>query len=109
MARDMQNRMIVLQEAWLARGFERPFQIRIGINTGVSCVGDFGSEGRRLYSAVGVQANLAVRIQSFCEPGRILICEETARLVADSIPAHPKIEVPVKHLSHAVPVFEVDN
>lgn len=107
MARDMQSRMMVLQEAWLARGFERPFQIRIGINTGVSCVGDFGSEGRRLYSAVGVQANLAVRIQSFCEPGRILVCEETAALVREAIPTQPKDEVPVKHLSNAVPVYEV--
>ncbi|MCC2655084.1 MAG: hypothetical protein K0Q76_192 [Panacagrimonas sp.] len=107
MARDMQARMAVLQEGWLARGFERPFQIRIGINTGVVYVGDFGSEGRRLYSAVGVQANLAVRIQSFCEPGRILVCEETAALVADSVRTRPKVEVPVKHLSHAVPAFEV--
>lgn len=107
MARDMQAHMAVLQAGWLDRGFERPFQIRIGINTGVVCVGDFGSEGRRLYSAVGVQANLAVRIQSFCEPGRILVCEETAMLVSGEVPTAPKTEVPVKHLSRAVPVFEV--
>jgi adenylate cyclase len=107
MASDMQERMKTLQEGWLARGFERPFQIRIGINTGVTCVGDFGSEGRRLYSAVGVQANLAVRIQSFCEPGRILVCEQTAALVSGAVQTVPKAEVPVKHLARAVPVFEV--
>ena len=54
-----------------------------------------------------MQANLAVRIQSFCEPGRILVCEETAALIADSVPSQRKLEVPVKHLSRAVPVFEV--
>jgi adenylate cyclase len=107
MARDMQDRMAVLREMWLMRGFERPFQIRIGINTGVVCVGDFGSEGRRLYSAVGVQANLAVRIQSFCEPGGILVCEQTAALVGDVLATRPKDEIPVKHLSRAVPVYEV--
>jgi class 3 adenylate cyclase len=107
MAQDMQARMKVLQDGWLARGFERPFQIRIGINTGVTCVGDFGSEGRRLYSAVGVQANLAVRIQSFCGPGRILVCEETAALVAGTVTTEPRLEVPVKHLSQAVRVHEV--
>lgn len=107
MARDMQSRMTALQEAWLARGFERPFEIRIGINTGVCCVGDFGSEGRRLYSAIGVQANLAVRIQSFCDPGRILMCEETARLAQGAVATRPKTEVPVKHLARAVTVFEV--
>lgn len=107
MAQDMQKRMSDLQEIWFRRGFERPFRIRIGINTGVVCVGDFGSEGRKLYSAVGVQANLAVRIQSFCEPGRILICEETAALVKATINAVPKAEIPVKHLAQPVPVYEV--
>lgn len=107
MAQDMQAQMRVLQAGWLARGFERPFQIRIGINTGITCVGDFGSEGRRLYSAVGVQANLAVRIQSFCDPGRILVCEETATLVAGTVKTEPRLEVPVKHLSQAVLVHEV--
>lgn len=107
MARDMQARMTALQAIWLDRGFERPFQIRIGISTGVSCVGDFGSEGRRLYSAVGVQANLAVRIQSFCDPGKILVCAETAALVADEIRTRPKTQIVVKHLSHAVPAFEI--
>jgi hypothetical protein len=35
------------------------------------------------------------------------VCEETAALVADSVRTRPKVEVPVKHLSHAVPAFEV--
>ena len=107
MALDMQARMKDLQEVWFRRGLERPFRTRIGINTGMACVGDFGSEGRKLYSAVGVQANLAVRIQSFCEPGQILICEQTATLVKGGVDSVPKAEIPVKHLRVPVRVYEV--
>ena len=107
MAQDMQARMKELQEVWFRRGLERPFRTRIGINTGVVCVGHFGSEGRRLYSAVGVQANLAVRIQSFCEPGKILISEQTAMLVKGIVDCAPKAEIPVKHLRVPVQVCEV--
>jgi class 3 adenylate cyclase len=71
------------------------------------CVGDFGSEGRKLYSAIGVQANLAARIQSFCEPGRILMCGQTAALIRDEIASTSKAEIPVKHLTYPVPVYEV--
>lgn len=107
MALDMQARMAELQEVWFRRGLERPFRTRIGISTGVVCVGDFGSEGRKLYSAVGVQANLAVRIQSFCEPGKILICQHTAKLVETAVSSVPKAEIPVKHLPAPVRVYEV--
>ena len=51
--------------------------------------------------------NLAVRIQSFCDPGRILMCEETARLAQGAVATRPKTEVPVKHVARAVAVFEV--
>lgn len=42
MAIAMQRRMRELQLKWLDLGSEKPFQLRIGINTGFCTVGNFG-------------------------------------------------------------------
>ena len=42
----MQRRMRDLQEVWKAKGFTKPLQMRIGINTGFCNVGNFGSNER---------------------------------------------------------------
>jgi len=45
MAVEMQDRMQTLRQKWLRDGFEQPFEIRIGINTGQASIGNFGSKG----------------------------------------------------------------
>ena len=47
MAIAMQRRMRELQHEWRNVGSEKPFQLRIGINTGFCTVGNFGSSGPR--------------------------------------------------------------
>ena len=107
MALDMQIRMIELREKWFSGGIQTPFHIRIGINTGVASVGDFGSEGRTTYSAIGNQTNLTARIQDHCKPGRVLISHTTWALVKDSIPCEERGEIQLKGLHYAVRVYEV--
>jgi len=46
MAMEMQARMKELQEAWFKRGIEYPLTIRIGVNTGMAAVGNFGAAER---------------------------------------------------------------
>jgi class 3 adenylate cyclase len=70
-------------------------------------VGDFGSEGRTTYSAIGKQTNLAARIQDHCEPGKVLISHTTFGLVKDDIPCEPRGEIEVKGLHYPVRVYEV--
>ena len=69
MAIAMQRRMRELEQEWRARGFERPFRMRIGISTGFATVGNFGSHDRMDYTIYGNQVNLAARLQSAAEPG----------------------------------------
>ncbi len=53
-----------------------PWKMRIGIATGTSVVGLFGSK-RKTYSCIGSTANLASRLENICEVGSIYIDEKT--------------------------------
>jgi class 3 adenylate cyclase len=107
MAQAMQRRMSELGKKWYEDGIQTPFRIRIGINTGVASVGDFGSKGRKTYSAVGNQTNLTARIQDHCTPGRILISHSTWALIRENIPCEERGEIEVKGLHYPVRVYEV--
>jgi adenylate cyclase len=107
MALDMQRRMLELKDIWAERGIRKPFRARIGINTGYASVGDFGSDGRKVYSAIGVQVNIAARIQSHCEPGKTLISDTTWALVNDEVQCTDKGELQLKGVHYPVRVYEV--
>ena len=107
MALAMQRRMVELREKWFGEGIQTPFHVRIGINTGVASVGDFGSEGRTTYSAIGNQTNLTARIQDQCEPGKVLLSHTTWAFVRDEIPCKERGEIEAKGLHYPVRVYEV--
>lgn len=107
MALAMQARMDGLRTRWLREGIEEPFQIRIGVNTGVASVGNFGSHGRMDYTAIGRQVNLAARLQTACEPGKVLVSHATWALVEAEIPCEPRGAMQVKGVHHPVQVYEV--
>jgi class 3 adenylate cyclase len=108
MALEMQQRMEVLQAKWQRQGFEYPFRIRVGINTGHASIGNFGSSERMDYTAIGRQVNLAARLQTHCEPGRVLISHSTWVLVQDDVACTPKGEIQVKGFHQPIKVYEVD-
>jgi len=107
MAIEMQERLGELREKWLAKGAERPFHVRMGINTGQATIGAFGSQRRLEYTAIGRQVNLAARLQARCERDRILISHSTWALVRDEIPCTPKGEITLKGFHQPVRVYEV--
>jgi hypothetical protein len=92
---------------WFEEGIQTPFRIRIGINTGTASVGNYGSAGRMTFSAIGNQTNLAGRIQSECEPGKVLIGHSTWALVKDEITCVDKGEIDVKGLHYPIRAYEV--
>lgn len=80
---EMQMRGKELERKWIDLGIEKPFRMRIGINTGYCTVGNFGSEDRMDYTIIGNEVNLAARLQTLADPGRIAIAHETYSLVRD--------------------------
>ena len=108
MAAEMQQRLERLNIEWRKRGIEHPFKTRMGINTGYCNVGNFGSESRMDYTIIGAEANLAARLQSIAEPGKIMLSYETYALVGDMVEARPIPPIQMKGISREVVPYVVD-
>ena len=90
MAVEMQEAMVPLNQRWEAAGIPETLRVRMGINTGVVTVGNFGSAERTKYTALGKQVNIAARIQSQCEPGKVLLGHTTGCWSATKSSAPPR-------------------
>lgn len=108
MAMEMQDSMPGLNETWTQRGGRHGFQVRIGINTGFASVGDYGSPGRKTYSAIGVQVNVAARIEEACPPGKILVSDTTWGLAGGQFVGTDNGEVALKGIHFPVRVYEIE-
>ncbi len=107
MAIAMQRRMRELRSEWLDMGLERPFELRIGINTGFCTVGNFGSADRMDYTIIGNEVNLAARLESLAEVGGILLAHETHSLVKDTVLAEEGDTLTVKGFAKPVRTYSV--
>jgi adenylate cyclase len=103
----MQRRMREVQLEWRDAGLEKPFELRIGINTGYCTVGNFGSEDRMDYTIIGSAVNLAARLQSHAELGGILLSHETYSLVKDHVLAEEQAPVQAKGFARPVRNYKV--
>ncbi len=108
MAIAMQRRLAELNRDGRKRGIEKPFQARMGINTGYCNVGNFGSLDRMDYTIIGAEANLAARLQSIAEPGGIVMSYETYALVGDRVRARPLEPITLKGISREVIPYAID-
>jgi adenylate cyclase len=108
MAQDMQRAVAELNAKWRNEGIERPFRVRMGVNTGFCDVGNFGSAERMDYTIIGVEANLAARLQSIAEPGQIVVSYETYALVRRAVAAHPLPPIIMKGIGREVVPYTVE-
>jgi len=107
MAIAMQRRMVDLRAKWADMGYQHPFHIRCGINTGYCNVGNFGSDQRIDYTIIGGQVNLAARLESICEPDGITIAHETYSHVRDEFDAEALEPIQVKGIRDPVTPYAV--
>jgi len=108
MAIDMQRRLRQLQTGWQEQGLiDRPFEARIGINTGYCTVGNFGSQDRMDYTIIGGEVNLAARLESNADVGGILLAAETYSLVKDWLPAEEQEAIHFKGFPKPIQTFSV--
>ncbi len=108
MAIAMQRRLAELQAGWREQGLiDRPFEARIGINTGYCTVGNFGSEDRMDYTIIGSEVNLAARLEENADPGGILLAAETYSLVRDWVAVEERAAIEVKGFAKPVRTYAV--
>ena len=108
MAVDMQQKIRDLNKRWFDRGVDEVLQIRCGINTGMATVGGYGSSERKEYTAMGMQVNIAARIEQACKPGSVLISHTTWALVKDEISCSEQKHISVKGVQRPLRVYSVD-
>ncbi len=83
--------------------------VSIGINSGEMISGNIGSSSlRRLdYTVIGDTVNTAQRLQSFAEPGKIIISESCYEKVKESFNCRKVGEETLKHKMKPVTIYEV--
>ncbi len=107
MAIEMRERMKELERIWMESGLETPLQCRIGINTGVCTVGNFGSENRMDYTIIGSGVNLAARLEKACPPSEILLSYETYAHVKDQIECQIEGQIEAKGFHDPISTYRV--
>jgi class 3 adenylate cyclase/PAS domain-containing protein len=107
MALEMQLKMKTLREKWWNQGIQFPFEIRCGIQTGMANVGNYGSEGFMEYSAIGLNTNLASRLEQACQPGEIYLSHTSWALVKNEIPCQEVGTIEVKGFHYPIQTYRV--
>jgi len=107
MAIAMQERLQELSGEWATFGLHEPLRMRIGISTGFCTVGNFGSENRLDYTAVGACVNIASRLESKADSGKILLSQNTYNLVKDDVPCAEAGKLTLKGVGSRVRAFKV--
>ncbi len=90
-------------------GFEAAPPFRIGVNTGQVLVGNVGSAELRTFTVIGDAVNVAARLQTFAQPGRVLAGPTTFALLTDGIKGRAIAPVLLKGISHPVQAYELDS
>ena len=93
-------------ELRLAQGLN--LSMRVGLNTGEVIVGKIGDDLRMDYTAQGPTVNLAARMEHICEPGRVYLTRNTARLVEGYFQLRDLGRMTVAGLDEAVQVHELE-
>jgi len=107
MAIEMKRKMKDLQHKWQSHGITMPLEIRMGINTGYCTVGNFGTQQRMDYTAIGTEVNLASRLESVAPPGEILISSATYGQVKDIIMCRDIGLAKLKGFSEPVQTYQI--
>jgi adenylate cyclase len=107
MAVAMVRRMRDLRSEWQELGAEKPFRVRIGVNTGYCTVGNFGSQDRMDYTIIGNAVNLTARLQSHSDIDGVLLGHETYSLVKGEVDAEEQTPIKVKGFAEPVRCYKL--
>lgn len=108
MALRMRERLVELAGLWRENGISRPLHARMGIATGYCTVGNFGSDRRLDYTAIGSPVNLAARLQTAAEADTILVAASTWLLIRDAVDASPMGQITPKGFVRPIDYYRLN-
>ena len=82
-------------------------RFRVGLNTGPTLVGNIGSQAIRNFTAIGDTTNLAARLQTFADPGQVVIGQRTFEQIRDVAIVRPLGTPHLKGKTDPVLVYEL--
>ena len=109
MALKMQNRIEELRDYWNRSGVKGGLNVRMGISTGYCTVGNFGSNQRMDYTALGSPVNLSARLQSLADTNKIIISDTTLNLVESKIKYEQFKEITPKGFARPVQTYKLND
>jgi adenylate cyclase len=105
-ARSMHAGQTELNRRWQAAGLP-PFELGVGLSTGLVAAALIGSDQRAEYSLVGDAVNLAQRLQQFASAGQTVVSEATYAALASPPEAEHLGPTLVKGRKELVTAFRV--
>ena len=102
---DMANAIEHINQDHRQRGLP-DIGVGIGLNTGIMCVGDMGSDIRRSYTVIGDAVNLGARLEGLSKHyGTSIVVSETTQAMAPQFAWQPLDRVRVKGKAQAVAIY----
>ena len=81
--------------------------MRIGIHQGTAVVGNFGSDKRVDYTERGNMVNLASRIESTCEAGKIFVSAQVRDQLSEEMSTAPAGEFELKGIEGKTSLYRL--
>ena len=105
MALEMQEQLRAMQAEWDAQGYTIPLRVRMGLSSGFCSVGNFGSDRRLHYTALGNTMNEAARIQQLCPSDQVLISDDCYLRIRDHIACEKADEIQLRGRAHPTQLY----
>jgi adenylate cyclase len=103
---EMQNAMEKVNAWNRDRGFPE-LEMGIGINSGVTAVGNIGSRKRMKYGCMGETVNLAGRLESFTVGGQIFVSGHTEKRIPEGLAADGEYSCMPKGAREEIKYYDV--
>jgi class 3 adenylate cyclase len=108
MAVEMQGVMKKLTAKWTDEGISHNIKIRMGIHQDQVLVGNFGSSQLMEYTVIGSGVNLANRLESYCEPQKILVSGMVQNYTDHIFNYQSVVQQQFRGFDRLIPVSELD-
>ena len=107
MTLEMSEALHLLRQSWSQQGLNLDFQVRMGLSTGFSHVGNFGAADRLHYTALGNVVNEAARIQELGKAGQILLSQDTYAHIKERYNCAEYDKLTLKGYQHEMILYEL--